>query len=233
MAKKTCFVIMAIGDQEFNGEKISYSELKSKYDDLIKEALLKARPDLDIVRADGVPALGMISTDIVSRIMRSDYVLADVTYPNPNVFYELGLSHASRPRTIIVKDNKASNMPFDISHHRYIGYDNTASGLKNLAASLSKAFDQIDTDPEHPDSQFLYTAKINNYEFPDYKKSSDIPPEVRAIQAFLGSPDLIELFARHSRGEKFDDSEFMKVLAANPNIATPILLALAQKGVFD
>lgn len=29
---------MAIGAQEINGEKLTYSGLKSKYDDLIKEA---------------------------------------------------------------------------------------------------------------------------------------------------------------------------------------------------
>ena len=29
---------MSIGDQEFNGEKITEAELRKKYDDLIKEA---------------------------------------------------------------------------------------------------------------------------------------------------------------------------------------------------
>ena len=76
MANKTCFVIMAIGEQNIDGTVISQSELKNKYDDLIKEALLRARPNLEIVRADDVSLPGTITTDIVTRIMHSDYVVA-------------------------------------------------------------------------------------------------------------------------------------------------------------
>jgi hypothetical protein len=44
MPAETCFVIMPIGDQEYGGVKISASDLKRSYDDLIKVALLAARP---------------------------------------------------------------------------------------------------------------------------------------------------------------------------------------------
>src|SRR5689334_7551053 len=92
----TCFAMTAIGDQEHDGVKITAHELRRRYDDLIKEALQRADPDLDIVRADDVANAGTITTDIVTRIMHSDLVVADVTYPNPNVFYELGLRHACK-----------------------------------------------------------------------------------------------------------------------------------------
>lgn len=232
MTKKTCFVVMAIGDQEFDGKKISSSELRSQYDGLIAAALLAARPDLDIVRADDVSALGSISSDIVTRIMRSDYVVVDITYPNPNVYYELGLSHASRPGTIIIKNNKSPKVPFDISHHRYLGYDDTGAGLKSLSASLSKTFDQIDLNPSRPDSQFLETAKINNFAFPAYQKPPEVAPEVQAMLAFIGAPDLVELFAKHQRGEELDAVELMRTLAANPEVAMPLLSALEKTGIF-
>lgn len=68
---------------------------------------MKARPNLEIVRADEVAFPGTMTTDIITRIMHSDYVIADVSYPNPNVFYELGLRHACRVGTIIIKDKAA------------------------------------------------------------------------------------------------------------------------------
>jgi len=136
MALKTCFVIMPIGDQEIGGIKITAAELKSKYDDLIKEAILKVIPYLEVVRADEVSAPGMITSDILTRIMHSDLVVVDVTYPNPNVFYELGLRHACRPGTIIIKDENGPSIPFDIAHLRYIQYKNTATGLKALSDKL-------------------------------------------------------------------------------------------------
>ena len=95
---------MAIGEQSHDGTTVSAKELRSHYDDLIKEALLKARPNLEITRADDVAAPGAITSDILTRIMHSDLVVADVTYPNPNVYYELGLRHASKNGTVIIRD---------------------------------------------------------------------------------------------------------------------------------
>ena len=34
------------------------------------------------------------------------YVIVDITYPNPNVFYELGIRHAISPRTILIREQK-------------------------------------------------------------------------------------------------------------------------------
>src|ERR1700693_1350859 len=99
--QQSCFVIMPIGDQKFAGYEVSASDLKSRYSDLIREAILKARPNLDVIRADEAPSPGGITTDIFERLMRADYVVVDITYPNPNVFYELGIRHACRPGTIL------------------------------------------------------------------------------------------------------------------------------------
>ena len=84
---RTCFVIMPIGDQRLGDSIVTAADLRQRYADLIKEALLKADPSLEVVRADDVPMPGSISSDILARLMRSDLVVADVTYPNPNVFY--------------------------------------------------------------------------------------------------------------------------------------------------
>ncbi|MFJ2710835.1 hypothetical protein ACIOZM_08070 [Pseudomonas sp. NPDC087346] len=232
MTKKTCFVVMAIGDQEFDGQTIRRSDLRSRYDDLIREALLRARPDLDIKRADDISAPGTITTDIVTRIMRSDYVVADVTYPNPNVFYELGLRHASKPGTIIIKDLSGPRAPFDISHLRHIGYEHSLPGLKVLATELSKSFAHFEEDPVHTDNHFLEIAKLTKFEFQDYRKTPEAPPEVAAMMAIMGSPELIDLFSRSQNGEEVNPAELIKALASNPGMAAPLLTALSNAGVF-
>ncbi len=232
MAKKTCFVIMAIGDQDFDGKKITYSDLRRHYDDLIREALLKASPNLDIVRADDISAPGTITTDIVTRIMRSDYVVADVTYPNPNVFYELGLRHASRPGTIIIKDSSGPRTPFDISHLRHIAYESSLQGLKALTGELSKLFTHFENEPLRPDNHFLEMAKLTNFEFQDYRKAQDAHPEVSAMMALIKAPNLIELFAKQQNGEDINPAELIKALASSPETAAPLLMALAEAGAF-
>ena len=95
-APKRCFVIMPIGDQNLPSGLITATELRERYTDLIREAISRVRPDAQVVRADDVAAPGAITADIFSRLMEADYVVADITYPNPNVFYELGIRQIGR-----------------------------------------------------------------------------------------------------------------------------------------
>jgi len=154
-----CFVIMPIGDQEVGCEPVTASDLRKLYDDLIREALRKARPDLSIERADDLPSPGDITADIFERIADADYVVADITYPNPNVFYELGLRHASRAGTILLRNKAGPKPPFDISVLRHIEYENTATGLKELAKKLKAEFDYREAHPGRPDNRFLTTTE--------------------------------------------------------------------------
>lgn len=164
---KTCFVIMPIGSQSFDGVEISANDLKALYDDLIREAVEKAYKDLhkdpdeglQVTRADEISGPGVITADIFERIADSDYVIADITFPNPNVFYELGLRHATRSGTILLRKKNGPKPPFDVHVLRHIEYEDTSSGLKKLAEELTKSFKSYEEHPGRPDNQFLRTAE--------------------------------------------------------------------------
>lgn len=224
MASETCFVVMAIGDQYSNGEVVTpRGELKEKYDNLIKEAILKARPQMEVVRADEVSVPGTMSTDIITRIMHSDYVIADVTIPNPNVFYELGLRHACKAGTIIIKEKNSTSTPFDISHLRHIEYENTTSGLKELSRSLKDYFVHFDKKPGTPDNHFLEIAKLTSYEYPNYKQPEKKLSQGELIFSLLKDPEMFDLFAKHQKGEELDPVEFMKIVMKDPDSAKTFL----------
>ena len=130
-----------------------------------------ARPSLDITRADRVSTLGRITTDIIKRLLVSDYVVADITYPNANVFYELGLRHASRVGTILIRDKSGPPLPFDLTDLRHIVYTCTPrSGFKELGENLKMQLDWIDASGFEPDNHFLEVAKANRYQFPTYHR---------------------------------------------------------------
>lgn len=228
---KTCFVIMPIGDQEYGSIKVTAGELKARYNDLIREALLVADSTLQVIRADEVSGPGVISTDIITRIMHSDYVIADVSYPNPNVFYELGLRHACRVGTIIIREKNAPRIPFDISHLRYIDYENTPSGLKQLSVDFKKYLGYFEQNPNWTDSQFQDLAKLMKYRFPDYSDPEDaIPPEAMAMMALMQAPEVLELFVRKGQGEEIDQMELLRVVAKNPQLAGAMVMALSKAG---
>jgi len=230
MPNETCFVIMAIGDQLFDGVSISAEELHNRYNDLIKEAILKARPNIEITRADEVAISGTITMDIIRRLMDSTFVIADVTYPNPNVFYELGLRHASKPGTFIIRDKKGPSIPFDISHLRRIEYENSPSGLKQLSEKFTYWFKHYEKNPSHADNQFQEIAELLHCKFLDYSLKPDETLEEGAFMSLLQSPEIISLFERQHNGEEIDPSELLRAMAVNPDFSKKMISGLAKAG---
>jgi hypothetical protein len=230
MAIESCFVIMAIGDQNYGDVSISEDELRKRYDDLIKEAINKAKPGMEVVRVDEISLPGTITTDIVTRIMHSNFVVADVTYPNPNVFYELGLRHACRQGTIIIKEKDGPKVPFDIAHLRYIEYENTPSGLKELSEKLKQYFIIYDKDPLRPDNHLLELAKLTKYKFIDYSEGPEVPKETEVMLSILQSPEIINMMAKQQSGEEINQSELMAALFSNPKITEPFITAMVKSG---
>jgi hypothetical protein len=227
---RTCFVIMAIGDQSHNGVSVTAAELKAKYDDLIKESIVRADPTLNVVRADEISLPGSISSDILTHIMHADFVVADVTYPNPNVYYELGLRHACKPGTVIIRDQAGPRVPFDISHLRHFEYDNTPTGLKSLSAQLKNYFGAVVLSGSRPDSQFLELAKLTKYAYPDYTEKSTEDQALDAMLGLIANEDILNLLVRGAQGEKIDQKELLLALAKNPEATRGLLRTMFATG---
>jgi len=209
---KSCFVVMAIGDQVHNKIKISASELRNKYTGLIKESIESISDGIVVTRADEVTSSGSISTDIFRKIIQSDYVVVDLTFPNPNVFYELGLRHAIRNKTILIKEKGSKNNPFDVSGLRYIEYEDTGSGLKELKANLAKAFAVYEETPSHIDNDFLTVALSMGLFFQKIVRDKKKEGQKKAISALLKNKELLKEIA----GE--DDANIAELLSNMENL---------------
>jgi len=61
----------------------------------------------------------MISKQIIDYILNSRLVIADLSYNNPNVFYELCLRHVTGKPTVHVI-RKGDKIPFDVGNFRTI-----------------------------------------------------------------------------------------------------------------
>lgn len=73
------------------------------------------------------------SETILERVYRqienSDFVIAEMTGMNPNVFYEVGYAHAKNKQCALVTQS-ASDIPFDLKHHPHVVYDGSIEDLK-------------------------------------------------------------------------------------------------------
>lgn len=93
-------------------------------------------------RADDIWKNDSIIQDIVSLIDSSRIVIADCTSRNPNVFYEIGISHALGRDVILITQN-IDDIPFDLRHLRVITYLNNGEGLAELSEKIQKRISQI------------------------------------------------------------------------------------------
>ena len=94
--------------------------------DLIEQTLIQ--PALVAARLHGettgaVVEAGNIREDMFNRLITADMVIADVSMPNPNVYYELGLRQAFRDKFTFVIRCDLSPYPFDLQTDRYFAYD--------------------------------------------------------------------------------------------------------------
>ena len=75
------------------------------------------------IRADEERTGGIIHRPMFERLLLCDYVLADLTAANPNVFYELGVRHTARPAITLTIFAMHHQIPFDVNFVRSMPYD--------------------------------------------------------------------------------------------------------------
>ena len=111
------------GDQSCFVMQPFAAPLGAYYEQIYKPAIEKA--GLKPVRADAdIFGTGKIMDQVWIGISSAAVLVAELTSRNPNVFYELGLAHASKKPVVLVS-SKEEDVPFDLQHIRVIYYDVT------------------------------------------------------------------------------------------------------------
>ena len=193
---RICYVIMPFSDTKSCNEE----EWTHIFRNVFKPAIEGAGLDYECRRSSATR--GNIVAMILQDLDDGYVVLADLTDQNPNVFYELGVRHTLKDRTILVAQ-KSEDIPFDLRGYAYHIYDwKTTEGLSCLANTLHELLADIDNNPDRPDnpvSDFLRT----------YSKTLSPPPVVPI------SPDEV-IAAQPLAGEAsegLDAAEFARRLA--------------------
>jgi hypothetical protein len=116
-AQKHCFVIGPIGD-EGSHERIHADWL---YKGIILPVFAQYFPEWTVERADKIPTLGMVNSQIINRLHDAELVIADLSFHNANAFYEMAIRHkVGKP--IIHMIRKGEKIPFDVIPHRAIPF---------------------------------------------------------------------------------------------------------------
>lgn len=113
-----CFLITPIGGD---------ASEERRHADLVLGSLIEPALDgldLRLVRADRISKPGVITAQVIDHLVRAPLVIADLSFSNPNVFYELALRHACR-RPVVQVIRLGDHLPFDVGQFRTVFLDMT------------------------------------------------------------------------------------------------------------
>ena len=160
-----CFVISPIGEEDSVERKHANTMLKHLITPVGEELGLK------VVRADSIDKSGIINQQILQYISKSAYCIADLSFGNANVFYELGVRHMCLLPTIQIK-RKVDKLPFDVAQGRtitvdvddpYTIMDRIESARKELREHLNKIIQNKgkDVSDDNPIRVYLPDLKVS------------------------------------------------------------------------
>ena len=150
---KVCFYITPIGDED--------SDIRKHSDLMLENIVAPALEEfgLTVVRADKISKPGMITKQILKYITNSKLVIADLSFHNPNVFYELAIRHMKGLPTVHLI-RAADSVPFDISGFRTIKLD---------MSSIFTLVPQLDTYKSEIAAQVRNILSEENIDNPVYE----------------------------------------------------------------
>lgn len=140
-AKLRCFVVSTIG--EAGSKEREDADLVLEY--LIKPAI---GDKYEVTRGDEDSNPGAITPQIVESILEADLVIADLSGFNPNVYYEVAISHGYERPTVHLQ--VATERPaFDLKDMRLVRYN--LANPRELATAVKTLGDFATFASEHPE----------------------------------------------------------------------------------
>lgn len=141
VATKNCFIISSIGATD-SPERIHLEW----YREYILRPVFSQFPNYHFCGSAEINTPGMIDTQIINHLLDDDLVIADMTFLNANVFYEIGIRHSARKPIIhTYRNTGAFKMPFDVNSYRSVEYDmHRPAAIKNAQEDLLAHINEVE-----------------------------------------------------------------------------------------
>jgi len=182
--EKPCFVIAPIGEAE--------SETRKRSDQILKHIISPAalQCGYKAVRADQISEPGIITSQVIQRIVDDPLVIADLTGRNPNVFYELAIRHAiKKPLVQIIK--KGDTIPFDVAGTRTVHVDHhdldSVEEAKNEITKQIKAAEKDAGEVDTPISVALDLQILRQSDNPEQRSLADLVTAISELRVGISS----------------------------------------------
>ena len=179
------------------------------FDDIYKLGIQAAAKESDIVaeRVDEQSYSETILERIYRQIAIADFIIADMTGKNANVFYEVGYAHAKNKLCTLLTQT-TSDIPFDLRHHRHIVYGGSISDLRN---KLRIEFEWLKSELEKRNTN-AFTVELRSAEGELARSEWDAYAEVEFVfdihnRTPVRSPEIEAIYIYTGEGWKFTQGD--------------------------
>ena len=176
--KINCFVIMPFSKTKNHTEEFWTNHFNNFLKPLIEEI-----PKIFAHRSE--PLRGDVLKQIITDLIISPIVIADLTDKNVNVFWELGVRQSFKHGTITIAE-EGTELPFDVFAKATLKY-NTKNSLKinGFREQFKKAIQDCLSHPDSPDSHVIETLSGRGTMFEIFHRDESI----RRLDAVLSECD--------------------------------------------
>jgi hypothetical protein len=172
-AKKRCFVIMPFSKTERHTEQYWTAHFEYYLKPIIEES-----GNLEAFRSEALR--GDILKQIITDLVVSPVVVADLTDANPNVYWELGIRQSFKHGTVTIAE-EGTKIQFDLSVKGILYYSDDHMKNEKFRSTLKEALRDCLEHQEKPDSHVLETLSGRGTLFEIFR----IDETVRRIQALI------------------------------------------------
>ena len=183
MPKKACFVIAPIGEPE--------SDTRKRSDQILKHVISPAAAECgyETTRADQISEPGIITSQVIQRVVDDPLVVADLSETNPNVFYELAIRHGIR-KPLVQLIRKGEQIPFDVAGTRTIHVDHhdldSVEQAKNEIVAQVRSLEKDSSTLETPISVTLDFQRLRQSDNPEQRSLADVLSVISELRTTVG-----------------------------------------------
>ena len=205
--RDTCFVIMPFSKTT---EKHGEDYWTGHFENFLKP-LIEENPNLKVRRSEALR--GDILRQIITDLVTSHVVVADLTDNNTNVYWELGVRQSFKHGTITIAE-EGTKLPFDIGVKGTIFY-NPKDHLKmeEFRRRFKEAIQDCCSHPDRPDSHVLETISGRGTLFEILHRDEAIRKLDAVLSECTRNLKLLEMITDHiqtNQKEKNDDREYLQ-----------------------
>jgi hypothetical protein len=140
-----CFIVSSLGDEN--------APAHCAADNLLREIVrpVLGQMGFSIMTAHELSDPGLITNQIIERLLNDQLVIADLTGLSPNVMYEVGVRHCARLPLVVLAE-KGTKLPFEIQDEGILFYESDIASSEALRPRLKQMCEKAiaDTLPGNP-----------------------------------------------------------------------------------